>query len=261
MLRAVLLLLLAAPVAAIAQQPDTLRRGLLVSYNENLSFTAFHGGSLSLKLERAPTRAVRLGLNVELVGTQQEDELDFRDDATQTPPSFETGFTGTERVQTDNATVRLDLVLEVERYAAAAGRMRPYLLAGVFGGPRFTRLDDERQATSENEQRPVNQPPFTETQVIVAENTSRGTAWGGGLAGGLGVEWRVAGDFSLLAEYRTSLFFERSVNRSTLRQETTFSNSVNSNTSTFVTTDRSRFTRSTYGLRSLGLRVGAVLYF
>lgn len=262
MLRAFLLLVAALPGLALAQSsPDTLRRGLLVGYADDFSFRAFNGGLVSLTFERSPTRAFRVGVDVEITGTAQRDKLSAEDDSEQTPPGFETTFTSTEQSTLDNTLARFDLVVEAVRYPASGGRMRPYVLAGVFGGPRLTRLDTERRTVNRNEQRPTNQPPFAETQTVVLDNANRATAWGAGLSGGLGVEWQVADDLSLLAEYRGALFFERSVNRTESVRRTTFTNSVNTNTATIVSTDVSRFTQRTYGFRSLGLRAGAVLYF
>ncbi len=261
MLRAFLLLALATPLAVVAQQPDTLRRALLVSYGSNLSFSSFNGGSVSLKTERSPTHALRFGLDIELTGLSQDDRSTSEDETSQMPGGFETTINDTDRSQRDNSFIRFDVVLEVERYAATAGRMRPYALFGVFGGPRYSRLDEEERQVSGNEQRPPNQPPFSDTQVTVNERTNKSHLWGGGFTGGLGVEWRVAGDLSLMAEYRTSLFFERSVNKNVSTRTTTFSNSVNTNTATTTSTDRSRYVSSNYGFRSMGLRVGAALYF
>lgn len=248
--RLLTLLFLLLPATLLAQQPDTLRRGLLVGYGSNLSFGSFSGGSVSLKMEKSATHALRFGVGVALDGFNSDRTEMHESSLTLSPSDPQNTSTNAEDITSDIYSVQVDVVVEVERYPEAAGRMRPYVLYGAFVGPRFSTRDGD------TERNQPNQHPST----LLLSDDVQTYAWGGGLTGGLGVEWSVAGDLSLLAEYRTRLFYERKIEKRE-RTQVIVDTNANSETYTSTVTDRTRQADHQYGLRSDGLRVGAVLYF
>ncbi len=248
-----LALLLLLPAALHAQPASPLRRALLVGYSSNLTFAPFNGGSVSYKTERSPTRALRIGLDVFLEGQTST----YKEKRVTTLPGGAEDQTDQTR-GTDSYDVEVNVILEAERYPARAGRMRPYVLYGVFMGPRFfdNTIDDAREESQDVQSR----PPRTDTSTDVQREESDGRAWGGGLTGGLGVEWRVADDLSVLAEYRTRFYYSHSVQNSHVTR-TIATSDDDPDEEPLTITQRVRQRSSQYGLRSDGLRVGAVLYF
>ena len=213
-----LILLLMSPFMTDVQAQDEPEEGrtsapprgawaLQFGIAENFRLDSFQGATVSAKKSLSETRAFRFGTTLEARFAFEEGD-DERD-------------TNLQRL---SATAQW--LAYTEGDAERAGTVRFYFGAGPLAG-----IDRSFYAINRED---------AEGETLEDEQTS--VRWNVGAAGVLGAEWTVHRRIGLLAEYGTSLFYNRETRTLTVSEE------------------ERRTTQNGFGLGSGGVRFGVAVY-
>jgi len=187
----VLLFLICLNAAAAAQgdrRDNSIKKGvwaLQFQITNNFTLSSFDGSVLSAKYHLSKTRALRLGLGVDLVLVDSDDRVvDTRADTLSAEFSEEA----------DSDRWGFELNLQYLFYPIPDGNIHLFFGAGPLLG--YDRVDSEITRSSIDS--------FSE--LLTATNKT--SSWSVGVSSVLGVEWFAAKQISILAEYGLSLRYQ-----------------------------------------------------
>ncbi len=159
---------------------------------QNFQLASFQGGMLSIKRHLSDGTALRVGVSMDLSAESGEGTTTVSDSITASS-------------DLDNDLVSFGLVVQMIKYPSPSAATNFYY--GI--GPTFTYRSAKNRTFSVN-------PYDGNTRTADEERTS----WHAGVSGVVGIEWFARSNISLMAEYRLSLYYERTEYKSEIRYST-----------------------------------------